>query len=316
MERIKPQKNFSPHGELTRYITMPKHFVGPEAADDLFSIYETLREEKPYPYYLYVAGSAAAESGLTATHLSPEERHYRIQCADEAWQQSQELWIEKHMDDNWTATKLFTFPDRVQTHRIYNNLLHDMVNGNVRPETIDTTHERLVRLAVNNLRLYQQGWDNKDPGAISYRRGLAYELSTAASITRLRCPSFFAMPAVARSDDGTYHRKDTHDIQLIQQSWGTIRSSLPIEVKPSGNYSLSRYNCAVVRGKVHLKLPSAESPLQLSRFLYREFRGEASDAEIAELNEVTSRILTQVQKHQTMQDVGSSAVRSVINVLT
>lgn len=288
-------KDFTPHPELSRYNAMPKHFVGPEAADDLFSIYHTLSEEKPYPSYLYVAGSAAAESGLIGTHLLEVERHRRVQRAREAWLNAQTLYIERHVDEEWTEAKLTAFTDRVEAQIIYTNLLHDMINGHVRQETIDTVHYNLIRLAVRNLNMYEQGYANRDHGAISSRRGLAHELATTGAITRLRCPSFFAMPTVARGDDGSYFKDEVHDVQVLEQSWGAIRSAVPIEVKPSGAYQLGRYKSAVVKGRVHLKLPSATSGLELSRYLAKELKGEASAQEIEELNQVTSRILTEVQ---------------------
>lgn len=292
MEKAKQKTDFSPHPELTRYNMMPKHFVGAETADDLFSIYTTLRNEKPYPSYLFVAGSAAAESGIIGTHLSKEERHSRVHCAQEAWRTAQSQYLERHIDEGWSEAKLTAFVDRVEAQVLFLPLIHDLINGNVRQETSNTTHERIVRLAIRNFHLNRAATQASDVGGYSARRGLAYELATTGSITRLRCPSFFAMPTIARGDNGTYNKSDTHDVQLIEQSWGSIRSSTPMEVKPSGLYRSHGYEVAYIHGRLHLSMPSVDSSLELCTILSKEILGNANAEEIAELNSVTSKILS------------------------
>lgn len=298
MERERKQKTlFLPHPEFMRYQMMPKHFVGPETADDLFYISETLLREKPYPSYLYAAGSAAAESGLVGTHLPADERHRRVQRADDLWHLAQEQYLKQHADDGWSEAKLFAFSDRVEGQIIFTNLLHDMINGNVRPETMRSTHERIVRLGMTNLKMFEQAKREGDVGVMGVRRGASFEISTAASVTRLLSPNFFAMFTTARGDDGTHFRDDTHDILIMKQSWGEIRSTLPVEVKPKSGYGRQRYKSALVRGKLHLKMPSAESALHLAVFLDKEMRGKASKQEVKELNEVTSSVLSEAMEY-------------------
>jgi hypothetical protein len=326
MERGRGERSFQgPGDELDRYFSMPKHFVGPETADELFSIYERLvNDPMPGASYFLIGGSAAAESGLVGTHLSNEERHRRIQCAHRAWEYAQELSIrnryEKYESGEWTKSKLMMFSDRVEAQLIYTNLFHDLVNGNVRPETIASTHVRLVRLGIKNLQMHQEAVQLGDAGAESGRRGLAGEIATPASITRLQSPSFFAIPGVIRSDDGTYHRQDTHDVLLVQQKWGIIRSAVPIEVKATGRGNISRmrknrstrYQSAMVKGTIHLKMPSAQTPLHLAVYLGKELRGDATKQEIMELNDVTNMILDEARDYLQRTNMSRTALRQLV----
>lgn len=318
MERvIVPERSTPPNVALGRYHEIPKHFAGPETADHLLSIYESLVGGAPRPSYFFAAGSAAAESGLVGTHLDTEERHRRIQCGHDAWKFAQKLSIDKHIDDNWTESKLLLFSDRVETQLIFTTLLHDMVNGDVRPETMASTHRRLVQLGVTNLQLYNQATRDKDPGAISGRRGLANEIAMPAAITRLQCPSYFAMPTVARADNGTYMSEDTHDAIILEQSWGSIRSTIPCEIKSKGGLRPSkRYKSAMIRGTVHLRMPSATSSLHLAKFLDKEIRGEATAQEITELNEVTSKVLREATKYLQQQKLARETLSSLAGEVT
>ena len=286
------KEKFAPHPMLTRYNQIPKHFVEPELADELFFISTKLAREKPYPSYLFVAGSAAAESGLVATNISPEERHSRVHIAEQLWSQAQQRYIELHCNDGWTESKVTAFTDRIQAHRIFVPLFHDLINGCVEERTSEVLHERLVRLANRNLDLYLSSFDAHDYGGASGRKGLSAELGVIGSITRLNCPTYFAMPTTARGDDGTYFGDKVHDVQVISQSWGSIRSATPIEVKQSGLYRRGdRYSSTYVSGRVHLNMPSSESPHFLCRYLKKELQGTATPQEISELNDVTSNVL-------------------------
>jgi hypothetical protein len=290
---------------------MPKDFVGPSEADDLFTIYEKL-SRADYSYgYLFAAASAAAESGLMATHLSSDERHFRLQCADEAWQDAQAVFLDKHGAKGWSEAKLEAIPDRVEMNRIYMPMYHDLVDGNMREVTISKTHERLVKLGLKNLRLHDGAEEVNDPSGFVIRRGLGYELCTLMTVTRLKCPSFFAIPATARADHGTYHGEETHDVRLIRQSWGKIEQCVPYEVKPSDGTTRDRYKSAFVRGRVELMMPSATHPMELATYMGQELRGDISLEHFAELNEITSRVLRQAVDYTNQLPLAGRALRAV-----
>lgn len=317
MERGETRNRYPGPGDLlNHYLSMPKHFVGPETADNLFKTYDALTNIRhPKAFHFLVAGSAAAESGIVGTHLSAQERHYRIQCAHYAWEHSKALSVKrrrgKYDSGEWTKSKLLMFSDHVDSQLIYTNLFHDLVNKNVRSETIGSVHERLVKLGVTNLKRYIQALEEKDFGAARCREGFAYEISTTAAVTRLRSPTFFAIPAVVRSDNGIFLPEDTHDVQLIKQKWGTIRSAIPVEVKRSdarGEIHSARYKSMMIQGTIHLNMPSAETPLHLAYYLDKELRGQASRQEIKELNEITSSVLNEATSYIQRLGLGSRAL--------
>ena len=296
--------------QLARYHQLPKEFVGPLEADDLFFIHDALKDASYSSTYLYTAGSAAAESGLIASHLTNDERHYRIDCADKIWKQAQDAFIKRHIEDDWSESKILTIPDRIEMSRIYNPLYHDMIEGNVRQETIEKTHHRLIRLGLLNLKRHDQAEQISDFGALMMRRGLAYELGTLMTATRLVCPSFFAIPATARADNGEHFPEETHDVRLIHQSWGQIKSCIPYEVKPTDGKYRHRYRSAYVRGRVELLMPSSTNPLDLVRYMAEEQQGTISNQHRAELNEITSRVLRQAEDYKNRMPLGAKALDS------
>lgn len=149
----------------------------------------------------------------------------------------------------------------------------------------------VCRLAVDNLVQLQHAQDARSNGNVATRVGFANELGTLMTITRLGCPSFFAIPAIIRADNGNYHKKATHDVRIIQQSWGTINSCIPYEVKTSDKPRDDDYDAALVRGKVELLMPSARDSLDLAVYMDQERKGIISSDHARELNEVTSRVL-------------------------
>lgn len=294
-------------GELIRYHALPKTFVGPLEADDLFVIYERLQNAYDSFGYLSAAASAATESGLMATHLTKDERHHRLQCADQAWQDASTVFFERHFDKDWSDAQLFAVPDRVHMNRVFMPLFHDFVDGNIRETTIDKVHQRLVHLGSRNLMLHDQAESEQDVAGFIQRRGLGNELSTIMSVTRLRCPSFFAIPATVRADNGVHFPELTHDVRLIRQSWGRIENCIPCEVKGDNTWQRDQYKSAFVRGRVELMMPSAKHPLELARFIYEEQQGTITPKHLAELNEVTSKVLRQALDYDSNESISSLA---------
>lgn len=301
-----------PHrGELARYHTMPKDFVGPSEADDLFSIYEKLKLADHSSGYLIAAASAAAESGLMAIYRSTDERHYRLLSADIAWQDAQNAFFDKHGRKGWSEGRLEAIPDRIEMNRLFLPLYHDFVDGNVREDTLLATHRNLVKLGTKNYSYHAEAEDTDDQVTYCTRSGLGYELGTLMTVTRLGCPSFFAIPTTERADDGSYYREETHDVRLIRQSWGRIESCIPYEVKPSDGYNRERYRSAYVRGRVELMMPSATQPLDLVTYMDQELCGRISFEHLAELNEITSRVLRQAVDYTNNLSLSERALTAV-----
>lgn len=294
--------------EAMRYHQIPKDFVGPSEADALFSTYRRLSRAEDKPGHLFTAGSAAAEAGLMATNASTQERHARLHSADTIWQKAQEAFIDRHIDDGWSESRLLSIPDRIEMSRIFVPLYHDLVDGCVRETTIEKTHQRLIRLGLDNSRRHDQSCLANDSGGISLRRGLGYELGTMMTVTRLHCPSFFAIPATDRADHGGYYREETHDVRLIHQSWGKIISCVPYEIKPYTKNHTNRYKSALIAGRIQLQMPSSTSPLELASYMDKENRGLISEKDLEELNAITSSVLTEAISYKNKLSIGQKAL--------
>lgn len=302
---------FSHQRALARYYSMPKEFVGPHQADDLISMHETLGLAKKSWSYQFVAGSAAAESGLIGTNLDSSERHARIRAADKSWKRAQDGFISNHLQQDWSESRLYTIPDRIEMHRSYLELYHDMADGAVRIGTLEKTHHRLVQIAMSNKYHHDIAEATGDYPTMVNRRGLAYELGTLLTITRLKCPSLFTVPVPARADHGEYFPDKTHDVRLIQQSWGQINWCIPYEVKPTAHERWDHYESALVRGRVELLMPATTEPLEIATYMYEEENGGISAQHLDGLDEITSRVLRLAQDYKIRQSLAKSALIAV-----
>jgi hypothetical protein len=202
-------------------------------------------------------------------------------------------------------------PDRVEMNRLFVPVYHDLVDENVREVTLARTHHRLIKLGLKYIRIHDRALRQGDISGFVMRRGLGYELGKLMNITRLNCPSFFAIPASARADHGAFYREETHDVRLIRQSWGSIEQCIPYEVKPNDGMTRDRYRSAFVRGRVELMMPSATQPLDLALYMEEEENGTISAEHYGELNEITSRVLRQAVDYTNNLSLGGTAIEAV-----
>lgn len=291
-----------------RYHSLPKDFVGPEQADDLFNLHTAMRQATHSSGYLFAAGSAAAEAALIGYDTPVDERHYRLEQAESAWTEAQLASLRRHMWYESSETKLYTFPSRVEMNKIFLPLYHDMVDGFVQKETMSRTYVMLARLAMDNLLQHDIAFQNNDASFVQ-RRGLGYELGSLIAPDRLQCPSFFAIPAIARADTGNHFPHDTHDVRLIRQSWGVIEDVIQYEVKPTEKASNARYHSATIRAHIDLEVPTSANPLEYARLAYREATLTASLDDIAILDEITSKVLRRAE-HYT-KSLGALSITSI-----
>lgn len=299
-----------PHqNELARYYSMPKEFVGPDTADDLFRMSKLLAKNERSFGYLFAAGSAAAESGLLAYDTPSDERHDRIDTAKKAWQKSQDAFLFSHMNEGWNEARMMCVPDRVQTQLAYIDIYHEMVDGYVEESTIGRLHATLVRLATLNKELHDYSDAIGDWTTATSRRGLGYEHGTLLTVTRLGCPSLFTIPSTARADHGGTAGDKAHDVRLIQQTHGVIKWCVPFEVKPTGYYS-DQYTSAFVRGRVELLMPSSLQPLELADYMQAELDGTITQQHLGELDDITSRVLGLAKDYRGREEFSSQVLRS------
>src|SRR5207245_1409084 len=77
-------------------------------------------------------------------------------------------------------------------------------------------------------------------------------------------PTWFAIPAMTRSDSGHHHRQQTHDLLVIRQRWGELQNITPVEIKSAANQrDLRRYKALLVRGKLHLSVDGLHKPEEM-----------------------------------------------------
>jgi hypothetical protein len=122
------------------------------------------------------------------------------------------------------------------------------------------------------------------------------------AVNRLRSPTLVAMPAIARADSGRFHPQQTHDIELLHLNWGEIGSVTTIESKarPKEKH-YQRYEAAIVGGRIHLFTKTGTSPVDTVLLFLKEDKGDISDDERAELEQMTD-VIVHLARHQYSKD--------------
>jgi hypothetical protein len=128
--------------------------------------------------------------------------------------------------------------------------------------------------------------------------GLGHELNAMMAVDRLLSPTLLAMPALARGDSGHYHPQQTHDIDILHLNWGEIRGVTTLESKarPKERH-YSRYEAAIVGGRIHLLTKNGTSPIETAVLFIKEQSGEATPEECEELEDMTDTIV-HLARHQ------------------
>lgn len=275
------------HDSSTAYHKIHKRLVGPATTDKLLQHYIELTQSHSAEHH-YEAGWAATEASLVAKDRSLNERIGMVAAANEAWQYAHELAIER--------TKKHEYPDlthslRIQTALGFLPLFSAVIDGEFTPKNRKNAYESLLALSDKTISLAEEALEAKKPVCWSYR-GLAHEHNTVKSINHLFSDHYLGAPSLARSDNGTHHPRQTHDVQVLHFHGRRPDSTKPIEVKSQGQPN--RYDHGVVSANKHLGGKSIQAARRLhNAFLTKYLEpGALTDEEQALIGTATTNVLT------------------------
>ena len=248
-----------PNPSYAHYLKMHKVMVGQKGAQELEVIHNNLRHEKQ-PRYLSVAGSAAVEVALVQQQKSSKQRLALIDSARDCWRQA----IETQRAFNAAGPEHMvehSVPYRLALNLAMSSLLEDLVTGYVRRATCKSTFLDCLNVAQASLvQSHLLARDGDMAGAADHV-GFGYEANALLAFNRYYAGTRFIIPAFDRADSGHYYGRQTHDLMMVEQSYGTIESATPIEVKSAaGVKDRQRYGALLVRGKMHLSAPNRWVP--------------------------------------------------------
>jgi hypothetical protein len=285
-----------------KYVRMHKVFVGNDGGKYLEGLGSEL-ETSHMPVFLDAAGWAFAESGIVQDNLSAQQRVQLLCRAESSWERALEL--QTYMDQ----TILLDSSDDIQTFRLALNLaftpiMKSLVVGNVTQSVrerafADTLAIAHTSLAVRNV---ANGHGNKD--MVGQHIGFEHECNALFAGLYMDDPRHIPLPSSARADSGYYHREQTHDMMMINQHWGVIRKSIPIEIKATASRRhRQRYKSLVVRGKMHLSVEGKYTPehtLMAFSDVY-EYEASLDQQRIADYAALTMKDLVTLYQSDTLQ---------------
>jgi len=243
--------NFSPHPAYEQYLKIHKIQTGPKTSKTLEQIADQLAGEA-LPRYQSAAGWAALEAALGQPDSSIAHKNKLLTDAESYWVNAIETQLSCNASEKQYLIE-HSAPFRYALDLAHLPLYQGIISGNVTENMRSAVISDTLAIAESNIVQMSLACKVGDQEAISDHSGFGYEANALLAFHSFNMPTFVATPGSARADSGHHHPKQTHDILVIQQKWGEIRSITPIEIKAAASQrDRKRYKALIMRGKMHL----------------------------------------------------------------
>lgn len=297
---------FSPNPAFNDYLKIHKVLVGPQTAQELILIADSLGKDM-LPQYLVAAGSAYCEAALAQEQKDATYRMGLLDNAEEVWARALDVQLT-HLDSSRSMVEC-TDPYRTALDLARLPLLRGIIAGDVTQKTRDEVREETLAIAgANNVRTRLAIMEGDHETTASHI-GLGHEANFLVAMDSLDSPTFVATSSFARSDSGHFHPHQTHDIMLFQQKWGDIIDIMPVEIKAKASRaSRNRYNALLVRGKIHLTYNVGfHDPENVRRAFASYHLGVPNAKEIAVTRDIRTTLLEMIHLYKSGQTLGNVA---------
>lgn len=273
-------RDYLNHPVYQKYMHMHKMCLGEKGAGELEAVASELEQEDD-PTFLSAAASAYLEAGIIHSADEPVERCTLADAAQLLWEKAlvYEEWLEER---ELIAGSPDDIDDVSAPYRLATNLacmpaVRSMFEGNVTTEAIEQSLEELI--TIGGLVAEQTHFAKRQARYTEMNQyyGFSHEINTLVALMYRKDPRFIAIPSFHRAGAGYFYPEQTHDIELISQHYGTVRTILPIEVKSRVRQrNRRRYRSLLVSGRVDLQLSEWRDP-NITRGAYaRCLEGEPS----------------------------------------
>jgi hypothetical protein len=303
--------SFSPHPSYEQYLKIHKVFVGSHTAITLERIHEDLSQES-LPRYLSVAGWAAAEAALVQDQIPTKSRLALLDAAIDCWDRGARNQMLLNQSEK-THMIEYSAPYRMALDVAISPLLRGIILGDVTDKIVDDVFEDCLEIANANAEEYRDAFKLRQHDRIAEHSGFGYECNALLAFNRLKIKTWFAIPALARSDSGHHHPEQSHDLSIIRQKWGTIKGVMPVEIKAAANARAKRrYKALLVRGKMHLSVPGKYPPTETLDAINAVHQGVATEEqqELAEL--ASSTFIEMLRDYRSGEVLGGIATERSI----
>lgn len=287
---------FLHHPRYNEYQRMPKMFAGEDDVSKLEYLGNNLMSEVD-PVFLNAAGSAFLEASIAGESLDVSTRLALFGKAQLAWQFA--------LSNEEIASSITSeMSSCVDVHRVAVNLAclpmtKGLILGDIKDESMQESIESLIRIA--DVCELERSLASKeyDYDSVGHYIGLEHEINAILAFIYRKNPRYIAIPSSERAGTGYIYPEQTHDLTVISQHFGDIRSIMPVEVKArAGSREKRRYKALIVRGKMHLSSPGYHMPEYAKNAIKRYVRGEPTQEDIDFLGsmDATIKMLTSEYK--------------------
>lgn len=270
------------------YQLIPKTYADKDTAVRLEELADSMSEEFN-PGLLNAAASAYQEASIARSDLDTESRMTLFSKAKLSWEAS--LRNESYLCDKIPEQSDYIEGCRVAVNLACLPMVKGLILGDVKAGAMAESIHNLLQISdisqvQRNLAVKGSRMD-----AAAHHVGLEHEINTLLVFLYHQDPRFIALPSTERAGSGYFNKEQTHDINVISQHFGEVRSILPVEVKarPSRKDRL-RYKALIIRGRMHLSAPSVGDPAITKEVFRRCFNGESSEGDEAFMGSIVQTV--------------------------
>lgn len=290
--------DLTPNRAYDEYHRLHKALIPAEQVPRLEGIYKKLRQEC-LPDYLDVAAWSAAEVALIDEDRPTAARIELLEAAEISWQRA--LGIQEQINHD---ERLGYMHEDVASYRIalsiaFVPLMKAIAVGDITAGVRERVFSDVLAIAqtAGLQRLLAERHGAID--TVGDMLGFEHECNAHLALLHMDDPRYVPLPSTARGGSGYDHHRETHDIMVVNQHWGSILKIVPVEVKSKASLNdLKRYEALIIRGKMHLSITGLFTPDHTRTAFAAHYEGIASRRESATVSQVTDTIKRLLQLYQ------------------
>lgn len=298
---------FAPSQDYRLYHRIHKVYVGAAGAGLLRRIHDSLRDEQ-IPAYLEVAGWAAAEAALVETASSAVDRIHQLESAEACWMRALAAQETINYSETPDCLQEVDSPYRLALDLAFVPLMKSLVVGDITSKIREQTFVDVLAIAGTSALQRKLAFAAGEASAVRSLVGFEHECNALLGLLYMDDPRYVPMPSSARAGSGRDYPEQTHDLVVINQHWGRILKTTPVEIKASASlYDLKRYDALIVRGKMHLAINGYHDPSYTREAYAAYYDGTASAKQTTTVHQVSATMRKLLQGYARGERKGTSS---------
>lgn len=288
----------APRRAYDEYHRLHKALVPAGKAERLELIHDALRYET-LPDYLDVAAWSAAEVALVDENRPTTERIALIESAETLWQKALANQERINHEERLEYMREDVASYRLALSLAFVPLIKAIAVGDITAGVRERVFGDVLAVAqtagLQRLLADRHGATE----TVGDMLGFEHECNAHLALLHMDDPRYVPLPSTARGGSGYDHHRETHDIMVVNQHWGSILKIVPVEVKSKASLNdLKRYEALIIRGKMHLSITGLFTPDHTRTAFAASYEGTATKRESATVSQVTDTMRRLLQLYQ------------------